>query len=118
LKVLRAWWVIESLLKTAPIISVPRLLNSFFPLVKAIPDEESMDNVHVRKDVRNQYDHLTERGAQYMKDVFGKGDMEGFIATMLKFWPDLRKTLPTLEIFCPLSLHEHDDTDSNQIPWW
>lgn len=69
---------------------MPRLLNAFFPLVKAIPDEDSVDHEVVRKDVKNPFD-LTEQGARYMKDVFGESDMEAFIATMAKFWPDLRK---------------------------
>jgi hypothetical protein len=83
---------LEALLKTGVIMSVPRLLNAFFPLVKAIPDEDSVDYEVVRKYIKNPFD-LTERGSNYMKDVFGASDMEAFIATMAKFWPDLRKLL-------------------------
>ena len=82
--------ILESLLKTGVIMSVPRLLNAFFPLIKAIPDEDSVDNAVVRKDIKNPYD-MADRGENYMKAVFGTADMEAFIATMAKYWPDLRK---------------------------
>ncbi|CAK7221533.1 hypothetical protein SBRCBS47491_004557 [Sporothrix bragantina] len=82
----------ESLINGAFVYGDPRLLNAFYPLSEAIPDEESIDQVIVRDNVTNPYD-LTARGEAYMERVFGADDMKRFTTVMDKFWPDLRKLI-------------------------
>jgi hypothetical protein len=82
------------LIKAAPVISTPRLLNTFFPLLKAIPDEESMDYEVVRKETAKlSKDDLMKRGADYMRTLFGESDGNAFIDRVSKYWPDLRKSV-------------------------
>lgn len=57
--------------------------------MEAIPDEDSIDRVEVRKSIQNPYD-MTDRGEKYMKRVFGEEDMGRFVQTMDEYWPDLR----------------------------
>lgn len=79
----------ESLINGAFVYGDPRLLNAFYPLIEAIPDNKSIDYLEVRKDVQNPYE-MTDRGEKYMQRVFGEEDMRRFTRTMDEYWPDLR----------------------------
>lgn len=59
----------ESLLKGCMLFGVPRMLNSFYPLAKAIPGEEYIDPVDVREGVTNPMD-LADRGLKVFRNVY------------------------------------------------
>jgi hypothetical protein len=86
-------------LKAVPVISVPRLLNSMFPLFKAIQDDESIDKmvVHERLDQAMLY----ERGIESFEGLFGKADTDSLVSRCTRYWPDLRKC--KLQKFCVTS---------------
>lgn len=70
---------------------IPRMLNAYFPLMAAIPDEESWDHHVVRKDIKNPYSSdVIDRGTAYMRQVFGDGDMDSFVDRMEAQFPDLK----------------------------
>lgn len=80
-----------------PVISVPRALNSMFPLFKAIPDEESVDKEVVRKDI-DKADDLYERGVRSFEGLFGKPDTDILVARCTQYWPDLRRSTPKVQV--------------------
>lgn len=84
---------IESLFKSTPVIGVPRLLNAYFHLSKAVPDGEFVDETSDR-DLLNceKLGDQTTRGATYMREVFGVSDADAFINKMTSNWPDLCKS--------------------------
>jgi hypothetical protein len=51
------------------LFGVPRMLNSFYPLAKAIPGEEYVDPVDVREGVTNPMD-LADRGLKVFRNVY------------------------------------------------
>jgi len=79
----------ESLITSSFIFGMPRLLNAFFPLVNAIPDDASRDNTNLRTTIPS-FSAVYQRGEDYMRRVFGDGDLDSFLATMEEYWPDLK----------------------------
>jgi hypothetical protein len=87
----------EAFIKVVPVISVPRLLNSMFPLFKVIPDEDSVDKEVVRKNI-GKAGNLYDRGVHSFEGLFGKPDTDSLVARCTQYWPDLRKSSPRAEV--------------------
>ena len=66
------------------------MFNALFPLIKALPDEQSIDPVVVREYIKNPND-MKVRGENYMRQVFGQADLDAMWGTLDKYFPDLRK---------------------------
>jgi hypothetical protein len=45
------------------------MLNAFYPLMKAIPGEDYLDHLNVRKDVKNPFD-MADRGLELFRKVY------------------------------------------------
>jgi hypothetical protein len=101
---------LESLIKTSFCYGLPKALNGFFPLIKAIPDDESVDTEVVRKDIKNPLD-MKERGEQYMKQVFGPADLDTMWGTLDKYFPDLREYCPLHSTWFPMESSRGKITD-------
>ena len=83
---------LESLITSSFIFGVPRLLNAFFPLMKAIPDSASQDNTNFRISIPS-LSSVSARGEAYMRVVFGDGDLDTFLSMMEEYWPDLKSLI-------------------------
>ncbi|KAH7024007.1 hypothetical protein EDB80DRAFT_808183 [Ilyonectria destructans] len=83
----------EGLLKTGIIYGIPRVINAFRALVKAIPSPESNETSSIRNTITVPTD-TDERGLEYMRNIF-RADLDPFLGTMDKYWPDLRTLVVT-----------------------
>jgi alkylhydroperoxidase/carboxymuconolactone decarboxylase family protein YurZ len=83
----------EALLKTGIIYGIPRVINAFRALIKALPNEESNETDSCRLHIERPAD-TDERGIEYMRNIF-RADLEPFLDTMAKYWPDLRTLVVT-----------------------
>ncbi|KAF2114573.1 hypothetical protein BDV96DRAFT_101408 [Lophiotrema nucula] len=79
----------ESLLKTAVIYGVPRLINAGRSLISALPNPE-LDNeiISIRNHIKEP-STTEQRGLVYMRNIFG-ADLDPFATWMDENWPDLR----------------------------
>lgn len=74
------------------LFGIPRTLNTFYTLAKAIPDDESIDREVIRADVTNPLDpQLVERGLKYFENIYRK-DMPAIFEPMDRLFPDIRKS--------------------------
>ena len=85
--------LIEGLLKTGIIYGIPRVINAFRALIKALPSPESNEITSVRDHIQVPTS-TDERGEAYMRNIF-RADLDPFLATMEKYWPDLRTLVVT-----------------------
>lgn len=83
----------EGLLKTGIIYGIPRVINAFRSLIKALPSPESNETSSIRNDILVPSD-TDQRGEDYMRNIF-RADLDPFLATMDKYWPDLRTLVVT-----------------------
>lgn len=83
----------ESLLKTSVIFGIPRTINAFRALVRALPSPEANEVTSVRNHIERPAD-TDERGIAYMRNIF-RADLDPFLDTMDKYWPDLRTLVVT-----------------------
>ncbi|KAL1895245.1 hypothetical protein Sste5346_005391 [Sporothrix stenoceras] len=83
----------ESLLKTSVIFGIPRTINAFRALVRALPSPEANETESVRNHIERPAD-TDERGIAYMRNIF-RADLDPFLDTMDKYWPDLRTLVVT-----------------------
>ncbi|KAH7162098.1 hypothetical protein B0J13DRAFT_632930 [Dactylonectria estremocensis] len=83
----------EGLLKTGIIFGIPRVINAFRALIKAIPSPESNETSSIRNHITFPAD-TNERGLEYMRNIF-RADLGPFLGTMDKHWPDLRTLVVT-----------------------
>ncbi|KAH6999064.1 hypothetical protein BKA56DRAFT_608573 [Ilyonectria sp. MPI-CAGE-AT-0026] len=83
----------EGLLKTGIIYGIPRVINAFRALVKAIPSPKSNETSSIRNTITVPAD-TDERGLEYMRNIF-RADLDPFLGTMEKYWPDLRTLVVT-----------------------
>ncbi|KPM41138.1 hypothetical protein AK830_g5381 [Neonectria ditissima] len=83
----------EALLKTGIIYGIPRVINAFRALVKAIPSPESNETSSVRAHIAVPAD-TDARGLEYMRNIF-RADLDPFLGTMDAYWPDLRTLVVT-----------------------
>lgn len=83
----------ESIIKTGIIYGIPRVINAFRALMKALPSPEANEiessRLHIEKP-----SILDERGIEYMRNIF-RADMDPFLDTMNRYWPDLRTLVVT-----------------------
>jgi len=82
----------ESLIKTASVFGVPRLLNAFFPLITCLPSPTPNETTALR-DNSLSIEHASSRGEVYMRRVFGSGDLDSFLSTLQESWPDLKSLI-------------------------
>lgn len=80
-------------MKTGIIYGIPRVINAFRALIKALPSPESNEIESTRLHIERPAT-LDERGINYMSNIF-RADMNPFLETMDKFWPDLRTLVVT-----------------------
>ena len=83
----------EGLLKTGIIYGIPRVINAFRALIKALPSPESNETTSIRNHI-NVPASTNERGEAYMRNIF-RDDLDPFLGTMDKYWPDLRTLVVT-----------------------
>lgn len=83
----------ESLLKTGIIYGIPRVINAFRSLIKAIPSTESNETSSIRNYIKVPSD-TDGRGLTYMRNIF-RADLDPFLEGMDKYWPDLRTLVVT-----------------------
>ncbi|KAH7170018.1 hypothetical protein EDB81DRAFT_708165, partial [Dactylonectria macrodidyma] len=83
----------EGLLKTGIIFGIPRVINAFRALVKAIPSPESNETSSIRNHITAPAG-MDDRGLKYMRNIF-RADLDPFLGTMDKHWPDLRTLVVT-----------------------
>jgi hypothetical protein len=83
----------ESLLKTGTIYGIPRVINAFRALIQAIPGPDSNEISSIRQNIREPAT-TDERGIDYMRNIF-RADLDPFLETMDKYWPDLRTLVVT-----------------------
>ncbi|PGH17416.1 hypothetical protein AJ80_04786 [Polytolypa hystricis UAMH7299] len=84
---------IEGLLKTGIIYGIPRVINAFRALVNALPSPESNEISSIRDHIEVPAE-TNERGEAYMRNIF-RADLDPFLASMDKYWPDLRTLVVT-----------------------
>ncbi|KAF7544142.1 hypothetical protein G7Z17_g10185 [Cylindrodendrum hubeiense] len=75
------------------IYGIPRVINAFRALVKVIPSPESNETSTIRNHIKAPAD-TDERGIEYMRNIF-RADLDPFLGTMDKYWPDLRTLVVT-----------------------
>ncbi|KAM5351011.1 hypothetical protein ACJ41O_003734 [Fusarium nematophilum] len=83
----------EGLLKTGIIYGIPRLINAFRSLVKALPSPSSNDTSSTRNHIATPAD-TNDRGIAYMRNIF-RADLDPFLESMDTYWPDLRTLVVT-----------------------
>ncbi|CAK7207429.1 hypothetical protein SEUCBS139899_010239 [Sporothrix eucalyptigena] len=83
----------ESLIKTSVIYGIPRVINAFRALVKALPSPEANETSSVRIHIEKPAE-TDERGIAYMRNIF-RADLDPFLETMDTYWPDLRTLVVT-----------------------
>lgn len=84
----------EALLKTSVIFGIPRTINAFRALVRALPSPAANEVESVRNHIERPAD-TDERGIAYMRNIF-RADLDPFLETMDQYWPDLRTLVVTL----------------------
>lgn len=91
--------ILESLLKGAPLYGIPRLLNAFYPLAKAVGSDTEMlaleDGAPVlslrqAESYRNMLDH-TDRGIAYFRNIY-RDDTDPILAPMFQLAPDISES--------------------------
>ncbi|KGO52233.1 hypothetical protein PEX1_032880 [Penicillium expansum] len=93
--------ILETLIKGTMLYGVPRLLNSFYPLVSYVEKEGLLEGtspepvLDVRKNMANPFD-LQERGLKYFQNIY-RDDMDKIFAPMHKFAPDIKQLSVLLE---------------------
>lgn len=80
-------------MKTGIIYGIPRVINAFRALIKALPSPESNETSSIRNHISVPAE-TDERGEAYMRNVF-QADLDPFLGTMDKYWPDLRTLVVT-----------------------
>ncbi|KAJ3536019.1 hypothetical protein NM208_g6899 [Fusarium decemcellulare] len=83
----------EGLLKTGIIYGIPRVINAFRALIKALPSDESNDTSSIRNHITVPAE-TDDRGIAYMRNIF-RADLDPFLGSMDKHWPDLRTLVVT-----------------------
>ncbi|KAK7408049.1 hypothetical protein QQX98_009764 [Neonectria punicea] len=83
----------EALLKTGIIYGIPRVINAFRALVKAIPSPESSETSSTRAHIAVPAE-TDARGLEYMRNIF-RADLDPFLGAMDTYWPDLRTLVVT-----------------------
>ncbi|CAM1505009.1 Fc.00g106460.m01.CDS01 [Cosmosporella sp. VM-42] len=83
----------EGLLKTGIIYGIPRVINAFRALIKALPSPESNETSSIRNHISVPAE-TGKRGEEYMRNIF-RADLDPFLATMDQYWPDLRTLVVT-----------------------
>ncbi|KAH6898113.1 hypothetical protein B0T10DRAFT_577613 [Thelonectria olida] len=83
----------EGLLKTGIIYGIPRVINAFRALIKAIPSPESNETSSIRNNITVSSE-TDERGIEYMHNIF-RADLDPFLGSMDRYWPDLRTLVVT-----------------------
>jgi hypothetical protein len=83
----------ESLLKTGIIYGIPRVINAFRALVTALPSPEANETISIRNHITTPAE-TDARGLDYMRNIF-RADLDPFVSTMDKYWPDLRTLVVT-----------------------
>lgn len=75
------------------ICGIPRVINAFRALVKALPTPEANETSSVRSHITTPAD-TDKRGLAYMRNIF-RADLDPFLDTMDAHWPDLRTLVVT-----------------------
>ncbi|KAH7024548.1 uncharacterized protein B0I36DRAFT_415976 [Microdochium trichocladiopsis] len=83
----------EALLKTGIIYGIPRVINAYRALIRAIPSPQSNETSSIRAHITNPSD-TDARGEAYMRGIF-RADLDPFLANMDAHWPDLRRLVVT-----------------------
>ncbi|CAK7219525.1 hypothetical protein SBRCBS47491_003882 [Sporothrix bragantina] len=83
----------KGLIKTSVIYGIPRVINAFRALIKALPSPEANETSSVRMHIERPAD-TDERGIAYMRNIF-RADLDPFLDTMDTYWPDLRTLVVT-----------------------
>ncbi|OAA57616.1 hypothetical protein SPI_07275 [Niveomyces insectorum RCEF 264] len=83
----------EAILKTGIIFGIPRVINAFRALIKALPSPAANETASVRNHIAVPAD-TDARGLAYMRNIF-RADLDPFLATMDAYWPDLRTLVVT-----------------------
>lgn len=83
----------EGLLKTGIIYGIPRVINAYRALIKALPSPESNETESIRQHISVPAD-TDERGEAYMRNIF-RADLDPFLENMDTYWPDLRTLVVT-----------------------
>ncbi|ERS95801.1 uncharacterized protein SPSK_04531 [Sporothrix schenckii 1099-18] len=83
----------EALLKTSVIFGIPRTINAFRALVRALPSPAANEVASVRSHIARPAD-TDARGLAYMRNIF-RADLDPFLDTMDQYWPDLRTLVVT-----------------------
>jgi hypothetical protein len=61
--------IVETLQKTCLLYGIPKMLNVFYPLMKAVPGEEYIDTENIRADITNPLD-TADRGMKLFHHVY------------------------------------------------
>lgn len=69
------------------------MINAFRALIKALPSPNANETESTRLHIETP-STLDKRGIEYMRNIF-RADMDPFLETMDKFWPDLRTLVVT-----------------------
>ncbi|KAK1771565.1 hypothetical protein QBC33DRAFT_554727 [Phialemonium atrogriseum] len=85
--------VLQSLIKTSIIYGIPRVINAFRALITVIPGPDSNETTSSRNHIQVPAD-TDERGLAYMRNIF-RADLDPFLDTMDRYWPDLRTLIVT-----------------------
>lgn len=75
------------------IYGIPRVINAFRALIKALPSPESNDTSSIRNHIQVPAT-TNERGEAYMRNIF-RADLDPFLESMDTHWPDLRTLVVT-----------------------
>ncbi|KAF4460123.1 fungal [Fusarium albosuccineum] len=75
------------------IYGIPRVINAFRALIKALPSEESNEISSIRNHISVPAE-TDETGIAYMRNIF-RADLDPFLGSMDKYWPDLRTLVVT-----------------------
>ena len=59
----------EAMAKTCMLYGIPKMLNAFYPLAKAIPGPEYVDHENPRGSIINPFD-CTQRGLDLFRNVY------------------------------------------------
>lgn len=80
-------------MKTGIIYGIPRVINAYRALIKALPSPESNEISSVRNHITTP-SSTDERGEDYMRNIF-RADLDPFLENMDRYWPDLRTLVVT-----------------------
>lgn len=91
-------------MKVATVMGVPRVLNGFRPLMRAISEDTTSVSELIRKDGDN-LEFYRARGTAFMEEYLGVEDTRLLIATMTKHWPDMGKWYNSRDVPSMTNIH-------------